>query len=217
MHHRDISIVLRHTCEHNRSVEIFSRTLQRLEDETLPNSKFVKQLTDPTSWTSERRQHFFGSQGSGNGPLPVWVNSCIPDFEAFLQKIAPDTDRFIPFSSGQLIHDLIGHLLLKQPTTPRGEIVACAGAAGFSWDAGADFFVNALLMFSLGLPIFEGVTIGHCPVDQALVQDCNWAWNRSKTLRNLLNTEDVDVTALAFQIVEQWPILTGYSSVGAQV
>jgi hypothetical protein len=199
-----ISEAVRALCWRHRALPVFAATLERLGRVELPIVQFVEQLDGTSSWSPLRRDHFFGVQDVPRGPGARLVGLRVPGYEAFLQATSPRVDWEAPCQPGLLIHDLIGHLLLAQPTTPRGEIVACAGAAGFSWEAGADYFVNALLMFSLGLPLFEDVVPGRCQIDSALASACDSAWTRGRHLCRQLAPPRADVIPLTFLLVEQW-------------
>lgn len=199
-----VASTIRALCSRERALPVFGATLRRLDKPELPIVRFVEQLDGDASWAADRRDQFFGPPCPPRGPVARFVGLRVPPFEAFQQATAPGTDWDAPCPPGQLIHDLVGHFLLAQPTTPRGEIVACAGVAGFSWEAGADYFVNALLMFSLGLPLFEDVVPGRCEVDAALSSECDAAWTRGRHHREQLGFARADVTSLAFLLVERW-------------
>lgn len=209
----NIGARLRGLCAQHHATWIFAATLDRLGRDDLPIVQFVDQLADASTWAPSRRNQIFGSTRPSNGPYPYIVALQIPAYDAFLQATTPLSDRFTPSSPAQLIHDLVGHLLLGQPTTPSGELVACAGVAGFSWEAGADYFVNALLMFSLGLPLYEDVVPAQCCVDQTLAAACDAACNRGWHLRRALKFEG-GVTPMAFSIVAQWQRLFAEASTG---
>ena len=72
------------------------------------------------------------------------------EWDIFLQKYSFKKDCNLFF------HDIIGHITLKNNVTSKGEILATAGMCGFSFELGKFYFVNAILIFSLGYKLFDG-------------------------------------------------------------
>lgn len=199
-----IAIQVCEICYRYSQVELFSRISAHLANSDRPIVRFLARLPAPAPELESIRTELFGIPGPTIGPSAAEVAQLVPEYEAFLQLVAPTTLREQAVVPALLVHDLIGHLLLGQPTTPRGELIACAGTAGFSWDAGADYFINAILMFSLGLPVYEDVVPGRCDIDDSLVAECALAWERAKYYRQRLTTSASGVTVLAYLLLRHW-------------
>lgn len=202
-----VTIQVREICLRHAELELFSRISGHLANSERPIARFLARLPIPATELEAVRTELFGAPGPTTGPSAVEVAQLVPEYEAFLQSVAPTTLREQPVVPALLVHDLVGHLLLEQPTTPRGELIACAGVAGFSWSAGADYFVNAILMFSLGLPLFDDVVPGRCEIDDVLAAECELAWKRAGHHRRRLTTSAEGVTALAYILLRHWDYL----------
>lgn len=202
-----VTIQVREICYRHAGLELFSRISEHLANSERPIVRFLARLPVPATEIESLRTELFGTSGPITGPSAVEVAQLVPEYEAFLQSVAPQTHREQPVVPALLMHDLVGHLLLEQPTTPRGELIACAGVAGFSWAAGADYFVNSILMFSLGLPLFDDVVPGICEFDDILAAECELAWKRAGHYRRRLSTSTHGVTALVYLILRHWDCL----------
>jgi hypothetical protein len=198
---------VREICHHHAEHELFSRISAHLANSEHPIVRFLARLPVPATEFESLRTELFGAQGPITGPSAVEIAQMVPEYETFLQTVAPTTHREQPVVPALLVHDLVGHLLLEQPPTPRGELIACAGVAGFSWTAGADYFVNAILMFSLGLPLFDDVVPGRCEIDDILAAECALAWKRAGYYRRRLSSSSHGVTALAYLLLCHWDYL----------
>jgi hypothetical protein len=188
-------------------LELFSQISGYLANSERPIARFLARLPIPAIELESVRTELFGTPGLAIGPSAIEVAHLVPEYETFLQSVAPTTLREQPVVPALLVHDLVGHLILEQPTTPRGELIACAGVAGFSWEAGADYFINAILMFSLGLPLFDDVVPGRCEIDAILAAECALAWKRAGHYRRQLTTSPRGVTALAYLLLHHWNYL----------
>ncbi len=210
-----VAIQVREICSRHAELELFSRISGLLANSERPIARFLSRLPIPVAELESVRTELFGAPGPTVGPSAVEVAQLVPEYGTFLQSVAPATLRECSVAPAQLVHDLVGHLLLEQPTTPRGELIACAGVAGFSWVAGADYFVNAVLMFSLGLPLFDDVVPGQCEIDDVLAAECELAWERAGRHRRRLTTSAEGVTALAYLLLRHWDHLKAPTSKGA--
>lgn len=192
-------------CSRHAGVELFARISRYLANSDRPITRFLARLPIPASEIESVRKDLFGAPSTTVGLSAVQVAQLIPEYGILLQSLSPPTLCEQLVAPAQLIHDLVGHVLLRQPTTPRGELIACAGVAGFCWEAGADYFVNAILMFSLGLPLFDNVVPGLCEIDDVLAAECALAWvNARHYRRQITSSVDDGVTALAYLILRHW-------------
>lgn len=210
-----VAMQVREICARHAELELFSRLGGYLANSDRPIARFLARLPISATELESVRAELFGAQGSATGPSAVEVVQLIPEYAAFLQSIAPATLCEQSVVPALLVHDLVGHLLLKQPTTPRGELIACAGVSGFSWSAGADYFVNAILMFSLGLPLFDDVVPSRCEIDDILAAECALAWECGIRHRQRLTTSTEGVAALAYLLLRRWAHLKEPSPKGA--
>ena len=85
-----------------------------------------------------------------------------------------------------LFHDLIGHITLKNNVTSKGEILATAGMCGFSFELGKFYFMNALLIFSLGYKLFDGTRSDYSDISEYM-EEINISYNNGKKLRTYLS------------------------------
>lgn len=205
-----IAVKVHEICKRHEDFPIFAQTLYRLSISSISITQFVEQIKedDTASWSQIRIKHFFGTPNRPRAPSPRTVSMSVPNFESFLRSTCSNVEWDINSDESLLLHDLIGHLLLAQPITPHGEIIACAGVAGFSFSAGADYFINAILMFSLGLPLFDNVTASRCYIDSSLALKCHAAWRHGRIIRHHIGMEEEDVVKLVTLVVEKWPLIS---------
>lgn len=199
---------IREICSSHSRIELFSRIGEHISNSDRPITRFLDLLPIPTSRLDSVRAEVFACPRIPVGLPLSTVIRIAPEYEAFLQSLDPSPLHESIFDPALIIHDLVGHILLEQPTTPYGELVACAGVAGFSWIAGADYFVNAILMFSLGLPLFDDVEPDVCEIDDNLAAECGMAWELGRLYRLRLTDSSEGVTALAYLILERWSYLS---------
>jgi hypothetical protein len=191
-------------CECYRQFPLFAETQKRLSNFEYPISRFVGQLDGPDSWSYVRILSIFGAQPIPCGPTRRLVAGLIPSYELFLRATGSQIEIDGICDTSLLVHDLIGHLLLDQPITSRGEILACAGVAGFSWSSGADYFINSILMLSFGLPLIENVTPDNVVIDDDIATAIHNSWIRGKVLWSVSGLKDSKPNGLAYTILEQW-------------
>jgi len=82
-------------------------------------------------------------------------------------------------------HDIVGHIILKNNVTSKGEILATAGMSGFSFELGKFFFVNAILIYSLGYRLFDDTKSDYSDISK-YIDDINIAYENGLKLRKFL-------------------------------
>ena len=88
-----------------------------------------------------------------------------------------------------LFHDIVGHIILKNDVTSKGEILATAGMCGFSFELGKFYFVNAILIFSLGYKLFDDTRSDYSDISK-YIEDINIAYKNGLKLRKFLNFDE---------------------------
>ena len=86
-------------------------------------------------------------------------------------------------------HDIVGHITLKNNVTPKGEILATAGMCGFSFELGKYYFVNAILIFSLGYRLFDDTRSDYSDISK-YIEDIDMAYKNGLKLRKFLNFDE---------------------------
>lgn len=86
-------------------------------------------------------------------------------------------------------HDIIGHIVLKNNVTSKGEILATAGMCGFSFELGKFYFVNALLIFSLGYKLFDDTRSDYSDISK-YIEDINIVYKNGLKLRKFLKFDE---------------------------
>jgi len=100
-------------------------------------------------------------------------------------------------------HDIVGHITLKNNVTSKGEILATAGMCGFSFELGKFYFVNAILIFSLGYRLFDDTRSDYSDISK-YIEDINIAYKNGLKLRKFLNfneklLQDLSIEEYLFQ------------------
>lgn len=199
---------VREICSRHSKLELFSRIDEHISNCDNPITRFLNLLPMTTAELNLIRAKVFVAP---RVPVDLSLSTIIqvvPEYEAFLQSLDQNALHESTLPPALIIHDLVGHILLEQPTTQHGELVACAGVVGFSWAAGVDYFINAILMFSLGQPLFDDVELGWCEIDDNLAAECSMAWELGKAYRQRLSFSSEGVTALAYLLLERWDYLS---------
>ena len=131
----------------------------RLADKSAPISRFVEELERKPVWRTAEVRAFFSQAGPRRtgGYRHKELAQQVPQYGRFLDRNRFQPNREELADPSEFVHDAIGHIALGHPVTPLGEICACAGVVGFSSTVGLDYFINALLMFSLGYQLFDDV------------------------------------------------------------
>ncbi len=150
---------LQNVLAEHRTLTPFALAAARLADDTVPITWFVAELQTRPTWSTAEVRAFFGqaSPGRPGGCTHRALALLVPEYEEFLDRHGFHADRGEAADPAEFVHDAIGHIALGNPVTPLGELFACAGVAGFSHAMGIDYFINALLMFSLGYRLFDDV------------------------------------------------------------
>jgi len=95
-------------------------------------------------------------------------------------------------------HDIIGHIALKNDVTSKGEILATAGMCGFSFELGKFYFVNAILIFSLGYKLYDNTKSDYSNISE-YIEDINIAYSNGQKLRNFLNFDEKLLKVLSLE------------------
>ena len=185
---------------------LFRAALDRLLQPALPIASFVSALDQKSAWTTAEIRAFFGESRKPEPQRRIAeIAALIPEYGEFLDQHGFHPHRDTAIDPAEFVHDAIGHIALEHPITPRGEVVACAGVAGFSSKIGMDYFINALLMFCLGYRLFDDVPPAQVPFDSAVREDIAAAYGAGSALaRHLAYSEQGQALAVDF-IVQAWP------------
>lgn len=185
---------------------LFRTASRHLGVSALPIARFVSALAQKQDWTSAEIRAFFGDSRKSDPQCRIAdITALIPEYRAFLDQHDFHPCRNAAIDPAEFVHDIIGHAALGHPVTPRGEILACAGVAGFSPEVGMDYFINALLMFCLGYRLFDDVPPARVRLDSATRKDIDTAFEAGSELANrLAYSEQGQAFALEF-IVQAWP------------
>ncbi len=105
------------------------------------------------------------------------------EWDIFLNKYSFKQDCNLFF------HDIVGHIILKNNVTSKGEILATAGMCGFSFELGKFWFVNAILIFSLGYRLFDGTRSDTFDISN-IIEDINIAYQNGEKLRQFLDFDE---------------------------
>jgi len=105
------------------------------------------------------------------------------EWDIFLNKYSFKQDCNLFF------HDIVGHITLKNKINSKGEILATAGMCGFSFELGKFWFVNAILIFSLGYKLFNGTRSDTFDISN-IIEDINIVYQNGQKLRLFLNFEE---------------------------
>lgn len=97
-----------------------------------------------------------------------------------------------------LFHDLVGHVTLKNNVTSKGEILATAGMCGFSFELGKFYFINAILIFSLGYKLFDGTRSDYSDISE-YIEEINISYNNGKKLRTYLSFNESLLKTLSME------------------
>lgn len=185
---------------------LFRDALNRLRQPALPIASFVSALEKKPAWTTAEIRAFFGDSRKPEPQRRIAeIAALIPEYGEFLDQHCFHAHRDNAIDPAEFVHDAIGHIALGNPITPRGEVVACAGVAGFSSKIGMDYFINALLMFCLGYRLFDDVPPARVPVDSAVREDIDVAYRAGSALAQRLEySEQGQAMAMDF-IIQAWP------------
>lgn len=121
-------------------LELFSQISGYLANSERPIARFLARLPIPAIELESVRTELFGTPGLAIGTSAIEVAHLVPEYETFLQSVAPTTLREQPVVPALLVHDLVGHLILEQPTTPRGDSSPALASQGSLREAGADYY-----------------------------------------------------------------------------
>jgi hypothetical protein len=97
-----------------------------------------------------------------------------------------------------LFHDLVGHITLKNNISSKGEILATAGMCGFSFELGKFYFINAILIFSLGYKLFDGTRSDYSNIGE-YIDEMNIAYDNGQKLRAYLNFNETLLNEISIE------------------
>lgn len=153
---------------------IFSKSIDFIvNDEVL--QKFLSSIDKDTFMSTDEIEKFFN-----NKKLSFGIDFKCKQWEEFLYKYSFQKNLDLFF------HDLIGHITLKNNVTSKSEILATAGMCGFSFELSKFYFINAILIFSLGYKLFDETRSDHSDISE-YVKEINIAYNNGKKLRTYLS------------------------------
>jgi len=114
------------------------------------------------------------------------------EWNTFLEKYSFKKD------CNMFFHDIVGHIILKNNVTSKGEILATAAMCGFSFELGKFYFINALLIFSLGYRLFDGTRSDYSDITQ-YIEDINIAYKNGQKLREYLSFNESLLEGLSIE------------------
>ena len=159
--------------EYHIQYPLFSRILNFIQNENLVKT-FLLDLDISFKSTNEINLYFETEE------ILFKESFKCKQWKVFLNKHSFKEDNKMFF------HDLIGHITLKNNITSKGEILATAGMCGFSFELGKFYFVNAILIFSLGYNLFDGTRSDNSDITQ-YIDEINLSYQRGIRLRDYLN------------------------------
>lgn len=168
------------------SCPIFSKSIDFIViDKVL--QKFLSIIDKDTFMSTDEIEKFFN-----NKKLSFGTDLKCEQWEQFLYKYSFQKNHDLFF------HDLIGHITLKNNVTSKGEILATAGMCGFSFELGKFYFINAILIFSLGYKLFDGTRSDHSDISE-YIKEINISYNNGKKLRTYLSFNESLLKTSSFE------------------